>query len=142
MHGVGSTAYASLRAINQNWLDDGRVKVVAQWGMKKHPELPDVPAILDLAKTEADRAALELIVARLEYGRPYFLPPDVPPARVAALRKAFDLTMKDPGFIAESQKLNLEIDPMTGDELAALVRKVNATSPAVVARVKEALRSR
>jgi len=142
VHGVGSTAYASLRAINQNWLDDGRVKVVAQWGMKKHPELPDVPAILDLAKTEADRAALELIVARLEYGRPYFLPPDVPPARVAALRKAFDLTMKDPGFIAESQKLNLEIDPMTGDELAALVRKVNATSPAVVARVKEALRSR
>lgn len=142
VHGVGSTAYASLRAINQNWLDDGRVKVVAQWGMKKHPELPDVPAILDLAKTEADRAALELIVARLEYGRPYFLPPDVPPARVEALRKAFDMTMKDPGFIADSQKLNLEIDPMTGDEVAALVRKVNATSPAVVARVKEALRSR
>jgi tripartite-type tricarboxylate transporter receptor subunit TctC len=70
------------------------------------------------------------------------LPPDVPPARVAALRKAFDLTMKDPGFIAESQKLNLEIDPMTGEELAALVRKVNATSPAVVARVKEALRNK
>mgnify|MGYP006269460307 CR=1 FL=1 len=142
VHGVGSTAYASLRALNQNWLDDGRVKVVAQWGMKKHPELPDVPAILDLAKTEADRAALELLVARLEYGRPYFLPPDVPPARVAALRHAFDMTMKDPGFIAESQKLNLEIDPMTGDELAALIRKVNATSPAIVARVKEALRSR
>jgi tripartite-type tricarboxylate transporter receptor subunit TctC len=142
VHGVGSTAYASLRAINQNWLDDGRVKIVAQWGMKKHPELPNVPAILDLAKNPADREALELIVARLEYGRPYFLPPDVPPARVAALRKAFDLTMKDPGFIAESQKLNLEIDPMTGEELAALVRKVNATSPAVVARVKEALRNK
>jgi hypothetical protein len=52
------------------------------------------------------------------------------------------MTMKDPGFMAESQKLNLEIDPMNGDELAALVRKVNATSPAIVARVKEALRSR
>jgi tripartite-type tricarboxylate transporter receptor subunit TctC len=66
----------------------------------------------------------------------------VPAARVEALRKAFDLTMKDPGFIAESQKLNLEIDPMSGQELADLVRKVNATAPDVVARVKEALKSR
>lgn len=140
--GVGSTAYASLRALAAPLVDNGTIKVIAQWGFKKHPDLPDVPAIMDEAGNDADRAALSLMVARLEYGRPFFLPPDVLPARVAALRQAFDETMADPEFRAEALKLQLEVDPMTGVDVDALVRKVNATSPEVVKRVRDALQAR
>ena len=84
--------------------------MIAQWALKKHPELAHVPMVLDLAKTDADRAAIELLVARLEYGRPFFVPPDVPADRVQALRRAFDATMKDPEFLADAKKLKLEID--------------------------------
>ena len=142
VHGVGSTAYASLRALSGKLVDEGKIKVIAQWGFKKHPDLPDVPAILDQARNDADRQALSLLVARLEYGRPFFLPPDVPAARVAAMRKAFDEVMKDPVFVAEAVKLNLEVDPMSGAEVADLVRKVNATPADVVKRVRDALQSR
>ena len=142
VHGVGSTAYASLRALSGKLVDEGKIKVIAQWGFKKHPDLPDVPAILDQAKNDADRQALSLLVARLEYGRPFFFPPGVPVERVAAVRKAFDEVMKDPAFVAEAIKLNLEVDPMTGAEVADLVKKVNATPPDVVQRVRAALQTR
>ena len=142
VHGVGSTAYASLKALAPKEVANGTIKVIAQWGLKRHPELPDTPAILDLAKTDADRQALTLLVSRLEYGRPFFFPPGVPPARVDAFRRAFDKVMKDPAFIAECDRLGLEIDPMTGEEVAALVQKVNATPPEIVKRVRDALLSR
>ncbi len=142
VHGVGSTALASLRALAQNWLDEGKVKVIAQWGLRRHKDLPDTPAILDLAKTDADRQALTLMMARLEYGRPFFAPPGVPLDRMAALVKAFDDTMKDPAFIAEAQKLNLEVEPVSGADVAKLVVDVNATAPEVVKRVRDALKGR
>ena len=142
VHGVGSTAYASLRTLAQNWLDEGKVKVIAQWGLRRHKDLPDTPAILDLAKNDADRRALTLMMARLEYGRPFFAPPGVPADRMAALTMAFENTMGDPDFIADARKLNLEVEPVTGAEVAALVRDVNATPPDVVARVRDALHGR
>jgi tripartite-type tricarboxylate transporter receptor subunit TctC len=95
--------------------------------------------MLELAKSEADRQAMTMLFARTEYGRPYFLPPDVPAERVAALRRAFDATMKDPGFLAEAEKLRLDIDPMTGEEVQALVGKLAETPAVVVARVRAAL---
>lgn len=142
VHGVGSTAYASLRALAQNWLDEGKVKVIAQWGLRRHKNLPDTPAILDLAKTDADRRALTLLMARLEYGRPYFLPPGVPEERASALIRAFERTMADPAFVAEAMKLNLEVEPVSSTEAADLVRDVNATPPAIVQRVRDALKGR
>jgi tripartite-type tricarboxylate transporter receptor subunit TctC len=80
-----------------------------------------------------------MIVGRTEYGRPYFLPPDVPAARVEALRRAFDLTMREPAFIADAAKLQLEIDPMTGEQVQALVAQLSRTPPEIVARVRAAL---
>jgi tripartite-type tricarboxylate transporter receptor subunit TctC len=139
VQGNGSSAYASLKAINAAWIKEGKVKVIAQWGSRKHPELPDVPAIMDQAKTEADRQVLRLVTARLEYGRPFFAPPDIPPARAEALRRAFDLTMQDPAFLAEAETLQIEINPVTGQEVAALVAQVSATPPDVVARLRGAL---
>ena len=95
--------------------------------------------MLEQARTEPDRQALTMLFARTEYGRPYFLPPDVPAERVRALRRAFDATMRDQAFIADAARLQLEIDPMTGEEVQALVAQLARTPPEIVTRVRAAL---
>ena len=134
--------WSTLKAINTNWINEKKIRILAQWALKKHPELPEVPFFFDLAKTEADQAALRLMLARLEYGRPFFLPPNVPPARLAALRRAFDATMKDPAYLAEADRLKIEVEPLTGEEVAALVGEVSRTAPDTVARVRAAMEHR
>ena len=121
--------WSTLKAISSNWITEKKIRILAQWALKKNPELPDVPLFFDLAKTDAERAALRLMLARLEYGRPFFLPPNVPAARVEALRRAFDATMKDPAYLAEADKLKIEVDPLTGEQVAALVEQVSRTEP-------------
>jgi len=95
--------------------------------------------MLELARSDADRQAMTMLFARTEYGRPYFLPPDVPAGRVTALRRAFDATMRDPAFIAEAAKLDFDVDPLTGEQVQALVGELAATPRDVVARVRRAL---
>ena len=80
-----------------------------------------------------------MLFARTEYGRPYFLPPGVPPERVKALRRAFDATMRDQAFIADAARLQLEIDPMTGEEVQALVARLALTPPEIVEPRRTAL---
>jgi len=94
------------------------------------------------AVTDAERQALMLLLARLEYGRPYFLPPGVPAERVNALRRAFDATMKDKEFLADAEKLKLDVDPLTGEQVAALVEQVAHTAPETAARVRAALEAK
>ena len=142
IHGNGATNWTTLKSLNSNWLEEKKVKVLAQWTLRKHPELTDVPVVLDFAKNDADRQALLLMIARLEYGRPYFVPPGVPPARVDALRRAFDATMKDKDFLADAEKMKLEIDPLTGEEVAAVIEQVSRTSPETAARVRAAMESK
>jgi tripartite-type tricarboxylate transporter receptor subunit TctC len=139
IHGNGATNWTTLLTLNSNWLEKKQVRVIAQWALKKHSDLPDVPLVLELAKTPADKAAVELAVARLEYGRPFFVPPGVPPERVQALRRAFDATMKDPEFLADARKLKLEIDPLAGEQVNAVIEKVMRTPADVAARVRKAL---
>ncbi len=141
VQGMGANAWMSLKALNSGWLKDGKVRVLMQYGVEPNPELPNVPTVFSLAKTDADRQALRLIISRLEYGRPFFLPPEVPPARVEALRRAFDATVKDPDYLAEAAKAQLEVSPMTGEDVAALVKQVASTPPEVVARVRAALQA-
>ena len=139
IHGNGSTNYTTLLALNGDWFKEKKVNIIAQWAMKKHPDLPNVPMVLDLAKNEADRQALELVIARLEYGRPFFFPPGVPEDRVQALRRAFDATMKDPEFLADAAKLKLEIDAITGEQAQELIARVLKTPAPVADRVRKAL---
>src|SRR5215467_12115364 len=80
--------------------------------------------------------ALQLGIARLEYGRPFFMPPNVPADRVEAVRRAFDATMKDPAYRAEADKLKIDVDPLSGGEVASLVEQVSRTPADVVARVR------
>jgi tripartite-type tricarboxylate transporter receptor subunit TctC len=101
-----------------------------------------VPLVLELAKTPSDRQALELALARLEFGRPFFLPPNVPAERVEALRRAFDATMKDPAFLADADRSKIEVDPLTGEQVAALVEQVSRTPADTVARVRAAMENK
>jgi hypothetical protein len=126
LQGMGGIGWASVKAQQQAWIDDKKIKVLAQFGF-------------ELAKTDTQRAAMRMLFARTEYGRPYFLPPDVPTERVQALRRAFDATMKDPAFLAEAPKLQLDVSPMTGEEVQALVAELAKTPPDIVHRVKAAL---
>ncbi len=134
--------WSTLKAINPNWVAEKKIRILAQWALKKNPELGDAPLFLDLAATDAERAALKLMLARLEYGRPFFLPPNVPAARVAALRQAFDATMRDPAYLAEADKLKIDVDPLSGGEVAALIEQVSRTPADTVARVRAALEHR
>ena len=139
VQGMGGIGWASVKAQTPHWISDKKIKVLAQYGLERHPELSDVPTMLELAKSNADRQAMTMLFARTEYGRPYFLPPDVPEERVAALRRAFDATMKDTAFIAEVAKLQFDVDPLTGEQVQALVAQLAATPREIVARVRAAL---
>ena len=111
-----------------------------QLSLTKHPELPDTPVIMDYAKTEADRAILRLVFARNIMGRPFAAPPGVAPERVAILRKAFMDTMNDKDFLAEAAKIDLEINPVSGEELQKLVADAYKTPPDIVKRTADLLK--
>jgi tripartite-type tricarboxylate transporter receptor subunit TctC len=139
VEGIGGIGWQSVKTTIPQWIAEKKITVIAQYGLHRDPELPDAPTMLELAKTDADRQALTMMFARTEYGRPYFVPPDVPPARVEALRRAFDATMKDPDFVADAAQLQLDLSPATGEEVQALVAKLAATPADISARVRAAL---
>jgi tripartite-type tricarboxylate transporter receptor subunit TctC len=142
VQGNGATNWSTVKALNSSWLTEKKIRIIVQWGLKQNPELADVPLVLDLAKTPSDRQALELALARLEFGRPFFLPPNVPPERVEALRRAFDATMKDPAFLADAEKSKIEVDALSGEQVAKLVEQVSHTPADTVARVRAAMENK
>ena len=139
IQGNGGVGLASVKTLSQSWIDEKKIKFIVQYNLRPSPELPGVPMVMDLAKTEEQKTAMRLLFARTEYARPYFLPPDVPTERVQALRRAFDATMKDPAFVADAKKLQIELSPMTGEAMQALVAKLAKTPPEIVKRVRNAL---
>jgi tripartite-type tricarboxylate transporter receptor subunit TctC len=142
IQGNGGVGLASVKTQTQAWIDEKKIKFIVQYNLKPSPELTGVPMVMDLAKTDEQRTAMRLLFARTEYARPYFLPPDVPAERVAALRRAFDATMKDPAFIVDAQKLQLELSPMTGAEMQSLVADLARTPADIVKRVRNALEAK
>src|SRR3954468_16086048 len=138
VHGTWAN-FSTLKAIAWPWIAEKKIRILAQWGLRKHPELPDVPLILDQAKTDEQKQSLDLALARLEFGRPFFMPPNVPAERVSAIRRAFDATMKDKEFLEEAEKLKIEIDPLSGEQVAALIVQIYKTPAETVARVRDAM---
>ncbi len=127
----------SLKAQRPAWVHDKSITILGHYSLEDPPELRPYARIVDLAKTEKDKQAVRLVLARQSYGRPYFLPPDVPPERVEALRRAFDATMRDPAFLEGAKQMEIDVDPMTGEETQALIAQVHQTTPAdVVDRVR------
>jgi tripartite-type tricarboxylate transporter receptor subunit TctC len=131
-------SWASIKSGNQRWLDEKKITPLLQLSLKKHPELTamGVPWVMDLAKTEEDRQLLRLIFARGAVGRPFIAPPDLPPARAAALRKAFMDTVNDPEYLAEAKRARLEIVPISGEEAQALIVEAYKTPRHIVERAR------
>jgi tripartite-type tricarboxylate transporter receptor subunit TctC len=133
--GHPSIFWTTLKATKPQWLADHQIRLLAQLALKKHPDLPDVPLAIDYAKTPEDREALELIFAAQLPGRPYIAPPDMPHSRLKVLQDAFMATMKDPEFLAQAKKRDLEIQAMPGPEVQAFISKTYQTPKAIVDRV-------
>ena len=129
-------SWSSIKATRQTWLDAGSIKVLVQLALEKHADLPDVPLILDYAKTDEDRAMLRLIFSRAALGCPFLAPPGIPADRAAMLRKAFDETMKDPAFLAEAAQALLEVAPVGGEELQQLIADIYQTPKDVVEKTR------
>ena len=124
-------SWSSIKTTRPNWVRNKRIIVLVQMSLSKHPDLPDVPLIMDLAKTDEQRQIFKMIFARQTMGRPYAAPPGLPADRLAALRKAFMDTMPDKDFLDEAEQSKFEINPVSGQELEALVKEVYRTPPEV-----------
>jgi tripartite-type tricarboxylate transporter receptor subunit TctC len=128
-------SWSSLKATRLNWVLRKRIVVLVQLSLSKHPDLPNVPLIMDLAKTDEQRAIFRMIFARQTMGRPYAAPPGLPEDRLAALRKAFMDTMTDKEFLYDADQNKFEINPVAGDQLEALVEEVYRAPSDVVRKV-------
>ena len=133
-------SWSSIKSGHAQWVKDGTIKLLVQLSLAKHPDLPDVPLIMDLVKTPEQRAILRLVFARQVMGRPFLAPPGLPPERLALLRRAFVETMKDPVFLAEADKIKLEITPVDGEAVQKLVAEIYATPPDIVRKAADAVK--
>jgi len=138
VHGLGAQGWGSARIRNLPEIQTGAIKVIAQYGFKAHHELPDVP-LFELPENEVDRQAIILMLSRQEFGRPLVMPEGVPQDRVTLLRTAFQETMKDKEFIAEATKIGIEVNPISGEVLAALNVAIMKTSPQAVEVLRKLL---
>ena len=124
-------SWSSVIAAHPTWLKEKKINILVQFALAKHPDLPDIPLVIDLAKNDEDRQMLRLIFARQVMGRPFQGPPGVPPDRLHALQQAFMDTMKDKDFLAEAEKAQFEITPVSGEGIEKLLADVLKTPPAI-----------
>jgi len=141
VHGACGIGWTGLPTLHPDWFAKKLIIIIVQLSMTGHPDLnkQGVPLAASFAKTEDERKVMELIFSQGTYGRPYVMPPGVPAERVVALRKAFAETLSDPALRAEAQKLQLDLDAMSGEDLQALVGKLYGLPQSIVTRAKQAL---
>jgi tripartite-type tricarboxylate transporter receptor subunit TctC len=141
VQGRCSIPWSTVKATRRFWIDDKKVNLLMQYSLGKHADLPDVPLVMDLAKTEEQHNILKLIFGRQVMGRPFAGPPEMPKERVALLRNAFMETMADKDFLAEAGKAKLEITPVSGETIESLVLDVyRNTTPELAEKAGAAMR--
>jgi tripartite-type tricarboxylate transporter receptor subunit TctC len=138
--GIGGMNFSSILANKPDWLRDKKINILVQLALERHPDLPDVPTVVELAKTDRQRAILELVFSQSSMGRAILGPPGIPADRLQALRSAFDAMMKDKEFLAEADKMKIEINqPMSGKNMAQLVDKLYRATPEIVKEASAAI---
>jgi tripartite-type tricarboxylate transporter receptor subunit TctC len=137
--GRGSNSWVSWKATHPQWVAEKKIFILVQIALKRHSELADVPTMIELARNDEDRAVLEFLSADIPINRAYVTTPGTPAERVAALRRAFEATMKDPAFLAEAAKSNIDISPSSGEDAQKFSDMIANTPAAVVARAKAVL---
>jgi tripartite-type tricarboxylate transporter receptor subunit TctC len=135
--GICGLSWSTMKASRPHWIKDNLLNVIVQMGLAKLRDLPDVPSALDLVDNPENRQVMELILIRQEAGRPFAAPPGTPADRVAALRQAFAETLADGDFLAEAEKMQLEIEPMSGGEIEKMLAKAYAAPKGIVERAAE-----
>jgi tripartite-type tricarboxylate transporter receptor subunit TctC len=137
--GLCGLSWSTLKSRHGQWLSNKNVNIINQAALKKQPELPDVPLASDLTKDPEKLQMLKLFLATQEIARPFAAPPDIPPDRKAALIAAFEQTMKDGEFLAEAQKLSMEVNPMGAQAVSDLIAELYATPKNVVEKAAQAM---
>jgi tripartite-type tricarboxylate transporter receptor subunit TctC len=137
--GICGLSWSTMKASRPHWISQNLLNVIVQMGIDKLPDLPNVPAALDLVTDAEKKQILTLILLRQEPGRPVAAPPGVPADRLAALRTAFDATMKDADFFAEAAKLQMEIEPLTATQIDKLLATAYATPKPIVQQAAQLL---
>jgi tripartite-type tricarboxylate transporter receptor subunit TctC len=141
VQGRCSIPWSTVKATRRFWIEEKKVSLLMQYSLSKHADLPNVPLVMDLAKTDEQRNILKLIFGRQVMGRPFAAPPDVPKDRVAMLRKAFTDTMADKEFLAEAEKAKFEITPVSGDSIESLVLDIyRNTTPELAEKAGAAMK--
>jgi tripartite-type tricarboxylate transporter receptor subunit TctC len=131
-----SYSWEAMNAAIPDWLRDGKVKPIVQFGLTRHPAMPDVPLIADFAKTDLDHQALRVLMTRQIFGFPLAAPPHLLPEVRDLLRQAFDQTMQDPATREDARKIKLELAPIKGETIERAVLDAYSAAPEVIARAK------
>jgi tripartite-type tricarboxylate transporter receptor subunit TctC len=132
-------SWSSIIGTRADWIRDKKLNLVLQFADEKHPELPDVPLVTELAKTEQQRQMLDLVLTNQTMARPFAAPPEVPAGRVAALRKAFMDTMRDPEFLAVAKTQQLEVSPVSGEQIQDTLARISKTPKDVIRALRDVM---
>jgi tripartite-type tricarboxylate transporter receptor subunit TctC len=136
--GIGDWSWSSLKKQRPQWIRDKTITLLMQSGLNKDPDLPDIPNALEFAKTQSDRKVLELFLTQKTAARPIIAPPGVSAERLAVLRTAFAALATDREFLADAEKSNLDVSPMSGEEVDKIVALITSAPSDVVERYTKA----
>ena len=136
LDGVCGWAYSAIPSQKPEWLRDNKISITLQFARTRHAELLNVPLITDLLDTEADKAAMQLLLVDSFVAWPLVAPPGLTPENVSALRTAYRAALADPRLLAEASQLQLGIAPVTGEDIAQFVQEVSSSPDAVVQRAR------
>jgi len=140
LDGLCGLSYSTIKSRYPDWRAQNKAVIVVQSALAKEKDLPDVPLLMDLAKTAEQVQILKLLLASQFMSRPFAGPPGMPGDRKDALRKAFTATMSDPNFLAESQKIDADVNPVDGDAIDALLGELYATPKDIVVKAAHAIK--
>jgi tripartite-type tricarboxylate transporter receptor subunit TctC len=139
VQGICGMVYAAMQTSHPDWIAGGKVRTLVQIGLERNAKLADVPFIMDYVKGDDDRRVLRLLVGWTIMGRPYLAPPGIPDDRKAALRQAFNNTMKDPAFLADAAKARLDISSIPGEQIDKFLADAYTTPKPLVERAGKIL---
>ena len=136
--GFCGLSWSTLRSVHPDWLNNKSINIIVQAGLKKEPQLPDVPLAIDLARSQEQLQIVKLVLVSQEMARPFAAPPGLPADRRTALLTAFEQTLKDQAFLADARTQNLDVDPVSAGDVDALLAEVYATPKSVTDKAAKA----
>lgn len=138
--GICGLSWTTLKTASPDWVRGNRMNLLVQTGARPMQDLPNVPLLVNYVTNSDDRQVLNLIAAPDDMGRPFLMPPGTPKLLVSTMRKAFDTTMTDKGFLDDAARRQMEVDPLSGEEMANMLKAAYATPKPLVERAMALMR--